>query len=57
MELVWKNEFCLQDDNSKLFLGLCNKAYSYTRVVWKVRGLAAMRRCYAEGCDDCYAKL
>jgi hypothetical protein len=29
----------------------------YTRAVWEVHGLAAMRRCYAEGGDDCYAKL
>jgi len=28
-----------------------------TRAVWKVRGLAAVRRCYAEGSCDCYAKL
>jgi hypothetical protein len=27
------------------------------RAVWKVRGLAAVRRCYAEGDADCYAKL
>jgi hypothetical protein len=29
----------------------------YRRAVWKVRGLAAVRRCYAEGGGDCYAKL
>jgi hypothetical protein len=28
-----------------------------TRAVCKVRGLAAVRRCYVEGGDDCYAKL
>jgi hypothetical protein len=28
-----------------------------TRAVWKVRGLAAVHRCYAEVGDDCYAKL
>jgi hypothetical protein len=28
-----------------------------TRAVWKVRGLAAVRRCYAEGGGDCYTKL
>jgi hypothetical protein len=27
------------------------------RAVWKVRGLAAVRFCYAEGGDDYYAKL
>jgi hypothetical protein len=29
----------------------------YTRVIWKVPGLAAVRRCYAERGGDCYAKL
>jgi hypothetical protein len=29
----------------------------YTRAVCKARGLAAARRSYAEGDDDCYAKL
>jgi hypothetical protein len=28
-----------------------------TRAIWKVRGLAVARRCYAEGGRDCYAKL
>jgi hypothetical protein len=28
-----------------------------TRVFWKVRGLAAVRRCCAEWGGDCYAKL
>jgi hypothetical protein len=28
-----------------------------TRAFWKVRGLATVRRCYAEGGEDCYAKL
>jgi hypothetical protein len=28
-----------------------------TKAVWKVRGLAAVRRCYAEEGGDCYAKL
>jgi hypothetical protein len=28
-----------------------------TRAVWKVRALAAVRRCYADGGGDCYAKL
>jgi len=27
------------------------------RAVWKGRGLAAVRRCYAEEGSDCYAKL
>jgi hypothetical protein len=27
-----------------------------TRAVWKVRGLTAVRRCYAEGGGDSYAK-
>jgi hypothetical protein len=31
--------------------------YMYTRAVCKVLGLAAVRRCYAEGGDDCYANL
>jgi hypothetical protein len=30
---------------------------SNTRAVWKVRGLAAVRRCYADGDGDRYAKL
>jgi hypothetical protein len=30
--------------------------YKYTRAVCKVRGLAAVRRCYAEGGGVCYAK-
>jgi len=30
---------------------------NYTRTVRKVRELAAVRRCYAEGGGDCYAKL
>jgi len=30
---------------------------SYMRPIWKVRGLAAVRRCYADGDGDCYAKL
>jgi hypothetical protein len=29
----------------------------YTRAVWKVWGLVAVHRCYAEGGRDCYAKL
>jgi len=29
----------------------------HTRAVWKVRGLAAVPCCYAEGGSDCYAKL
>jgi hypothetical protein len=29
----------------------------YTRTFWNVRGLAAVRRYYTEGRDDCYAKL
>jgi hypothetical protein len=29
----------------------------YRRSVCKVRGLAAVRHCYAEGGGDCYAKL
>jgi len=28
-----------------------------TRAVWKVRGLAAVHRCYAFGGGDCCAKL
>jgi hypothetical protein len=28
-----------------------------TRAVRKVRGMAAVRRCYTEGGGDCYAKL
>jgi len=31
--------------------------YSYTRTIWKVGGLVAVRHCYAEGGSDCYAKL
>jgi len=30
---------------------------SNTRTVCKVRGLLAVRCCYAEGGDECYAKL
>jgi len=30
---------------------------SVMRAVLKVRGLAAVRRCYAERGGDCYAKL
>jgi hypothetical protein len=30
---------------------------NYTRAIWKARGLAAVRRCYAEGGGDCYVKL
>jgi hypothetical protein len=33
------------------------KPLAYTKAVWKVHGLATMRRCYAEGSGDCYAKL
>jgi hypothetical protein len=29
----------------------------YTTAVWKVRRLVAVRRCYAEGSGDYYAKL
>jgi hypothetical protein len=29
----------------------------YMKAVSKFRGLAAVRRCYAEGGGDCYAKL
>jgi hypothetical protein len=32
-------------------------AVQSTKAVWKVRGLAAVRRCYAEGGGDCYTKL
>jgi hypothetical protein len=28
-----------------------------TRAVWKVRGLVAVRHCYAERGGDCYVKL
>jgi hypothetical protein len=31
--------------------------YVCTKAVWKVRGLAALSRCYAVGGGDCYAKL
>jgi hypothetical protein len=39
--------------------GLCPEIMwvTYTRVVCKVHGLAAVRRCYAKGGGDCYAKL
>jgi hypothetical protein len=40
-----------------LLLLLLLLLFQYTRAVWKVRGLAAMRRCHAEGGGDCYAKL
>jgi hypothetical protein len=30
---------------------------TYTGAVWKIYELAAVRRCYAEGGGDCYAKL
>jgi hypothetical protein len=30
---------------------------SYSRDVCKVRGLVAVRRCYADGGGDCYVKL
>jgi hypothetical protein len=29
----------------------------YTRSVWQVRGLEAVRQCYGEGGGDCYANL
>jgi hypothetical protein len=29
----------------------------HERAVCKVRGLVAVRRCYAQGSGDCYAKL
>jgi hypothetical protein len=29
----------------------------HTRAIFKVRGLAAVRRCYAEECGEYYAKL
>jgi uncharacterized membrane protein YuzA (DUF378 family) len=32
---------------------LCGKETITTRVIWKVNGLAAVRRCYAEGGSDC----
>jgi hypothetical protein len=28
-----------------------------TRAIWKVCGLVALHRCYAEGGSDCHAKL
>jgi hypothetical protein len=45
--------------SSRLRLHISNgfKPKYCTRAVWKVRGLAAVRRCYAEGGGDCYAKL
>jgi hypothetical protein len=36
---------------------LFSKIHSNMMAVWKVRGLAAVRRCYAEGGSDSYAKL
>jgi hypothetical protein len=37
---------------------LCFEGYHlYTRAIWKVRDLAAVHRCYAEGGGDCYTKL
>jgi hypothetical protein len=36
---------------------VCSEDAIYTRAVWKVRELSAVRRCYAEGDGDCYAKL
>jgi len=30
---------------------------TYTRAISKVRGLPAVRRCYADEGGDCYAKL
>jgi hypothetical protein len=32
-------------------------SYFYTRAVWKVGGLEAVRHYYAEGGGDCYAKF
>jgi hypothetical protein len=40
--------------NNLYFFG---KLLSHTKAVSKVRGLAVVRRCYAEGDGDCYAKL
>jgi hypothetical protein len=34
------------------FMKFCIPLYYYTRVVWKVLGLVAVRRCYAEGGGD-----
>jgi hypothetical protein len=34
-----------------------NRSAEGTRAVWKVRGLAAVCCCYAEGGSDCYTKL
>jgi hypothetical protein len=33
------------------------RAKFYMRAIWKVRGLVAVRRCYAEEGNACYAKL
>jgi len=48
-----------QGENEKLIQNFDRKTSrnDTTRAVWKVRELAAVRRCYAEGGGDCYAKL
>jgi len=43
--------------NKELIQWLNYKTPDTTRAVWKVRGLAAVCRHYAEGGSDCYAKL
>jgi hypothetical protein len=51
------NERNICDETSSCIIGTILLVFQYTRVVCKVRGLAAVRRCYAEAGGDCYAKL
>jgi len=36
----------------QIVMGIIKCLYTIKRVVWKVRGMAAVRRCYAEGGGD-----
>jgi hypothetical protein len=46
-----------QESTHQLFYTAARLYFSKTRAVCKVRGLAAVHRCYAEGGSDCFAKL
>jgi hypothetical protein len=44
-------------ERERVCVCVCVCTHAYTRDVCKVRGLVEVRRCYAEGGVDCYAKL
>jgi hypothetical protein len=49
--MILKVKYVTTNDNIQ------NINVEITSAVWKVRGLAAVHSCYAEGGSDCYAKL